>query len=109
MIRFQRADNCFLQLATFFSINCNVVLFFSWLSIECRPTVVLDRVRVAPLTWLVHAELDALLVATELTVRSRLLRDLTLLVLRTREGHLAAALQTAQVELLQRGQNKNSN
>ena len=66
----------------------------------------LQSARLARLTWLVHAELYALLVATELAVRARLLRDLAAFILGTREGHLAAALQTAQVELLQKKNNR---
>ena len=49
---------------------------------------------------LVHAEVDAFLVATRLTVRARLLRDGTVLVLGTRVRHRSAALQAAQVEFL---------
>ena len=88
-----------------------VYWLYSQRRVRSEVTSVSDRVQserdCGLLTWFVHAQLDALLVATELTVRSRLFRYLARLVLGTRERHVGAALQAAKVELLQK-QNKNT-
>lgn len=54
------------------------------------------------LTWLVHAESNALLETTILTVRSRVFCDITVIVFGTKKRRRPTRLQAPQVEFLKR-------